>query len=180
MNLLIAKRYAKALFQLAERENHTEALGEQLEALADMHQKTPLLEKALHSPNHTQQEKRKVLDSLLEKEKPLPLLVSFSRYLLSKNRYELIGDISHAYKSMLDEKLGRVDVSVCSAYALTPARQKKLEEDLEAYSGKKPHCSFSTDPKLLGGMVLHMENKRHDFSLATRLNSLEKRLLQKA
>ena len=112
---VIARRYAKALINLAEKEKTLEGTGKCLSELAVVYADAPELREALSDTKVSSKVKQKILKEILRKIKVLPLVDTFSRYLLSKRRIELLPNIERAFKLLLQDKLGRIEARETSA-----------------------------------------------------------------
>ena len=103
---VIARRYAKALINLAEKEKTLESTGKCLSELAVVYADAPELREALSDTKVSSKIKQIILKEILRKIKVLPLVDTFSRYLLSKRRIELLPNIEWSFKLLLQDKLG--------------------------------------------------------------------------
>ena len=66
-NLAIARRYAKALLLIGKEDGQAEAYKDELGGLSDLLQKEPGLEQAIGNPLYDTAERKKVLETVIEK-----------------------------------------------------------------------------------------------------------------
>ena len=88
--------------------------------------------------------------------------------------------IAESYRAALRDLRGWVDVKVRSAVPLDDAQRGRLQEVLAASTGRKPALIERVDPALIGGIVVEVEGKKFDASVASRLQDLSEALLARA
>ena len=158
----IARVYAEALFAVAARDGKAEDTGDELAAF-------------FVSPAVTRRTREPVLEAAL-KDNASPLVGNFLRVLNQNNRLDLLRAIAAAYRDLLDQRAGRVRVTVRSAVALSEEQQDALRRTLAESLHKEPVLDLRTDPELLGGMVVQVGDKVYDTSVRTRLEALRTQL----
>lgn len=173
----IARRYAQALFTLGQEKGNTapDLYGEALSSLADMVSASPQLLAAFKTPVITQNEKRAVVTSLLDKMGKSgadQTVRDFCLLLTEKDRLSLLGDIAVSFNKLLDASKGVVRGELTTAVPLSKVRQEESLATLEKQSKKKLVLRFEVDPNILGGIVLRIGDTVLDASLRAQLNSL--------
>lgn len=74
---------------------------------------------------------------------------------------------------MLAQSRNEATALVTSAYPLKPAQLKELEAGLKKATGRSAvHIETKEDPEILGGVVIHVDGKMFDNSIATKINRL--------
>jgi len=172
---LVARRYAKALFELARETGDVEVPGRELATVAGGLEDpgvAGMLERiALDG------EARRTLASQVSAALGLSkLLTNFLAVLAANNRLRELGAIERAYQRLEDEALGRVRARVRSARPLTDESRRRINEVFEHRTGKRVIADASVDPELLGGVVVEVAGRVFDGSLRTRLERLERSL----
>ena len=167
---IVAQRYAKALIGLTKTRKELEEAGEKLSEASEAYQSSVELQEILASNKVSYPVKQKILVELLERLKTSALVNTFSRYLLSKRRFELIPSISKAYDQMFQAKIGRVEAQVSVTHELSDASRKKLERTLSSLTGKEVQVSVNIDSGLIGGIVTRIGSTVYDGSLRNQLN----------
>jgi len=113
-----ARRYAKALLDLARQQGVHEIIGIELaqvvEVLAD-----PALAKVLALPNLPSTTRRDIVEQLVRTISPQPLLSNFLRVLAENDRLDAVADIESVYQRLLERVMGRVRAKVRSAAPLS-------------------------------------------------------------
>ena len=175
---IVARRYAKALFSLAEKAGgETPArYGADMEAVASAFATSPELVRILANPVIDASVKHAVMTSVADKLGLSPLVVNFLSLLIEKGRIASAPDIADLYRAFLDEANGILRGQLATAYALSEARQDQITTALEHQSGKTMELSFVVDPALLGGVLLKIGDKVLDASLRAQLAILKEQI----
>jgi F-type H+-transporting ATPase subunit delta len=173
----VAGRYARALFELGSQKGASDALGRELDALAETYAGSPELRQTLENPVFKLSERRALLEKLLPQLAPTPQTRTFALLLLERGRIALLPAIARAYREMVDAALGRVRATVISARPLDASTAAAVQRALEKRTGKKVLISTSVDPDLIGGIVARVGDLVFDGSLRTRLDTLKARVL---
>jgi F-type H+-transporting ATPase subunit delta len=172
---LVARRYAKALFELAREAGDVEAPGRDLAAVAQAFEDpgvAGLLERvALYG-----RARRTITSQISARLGFSKLLANFLAVLAANNRLRELGAIERAYQRLEDQALGRVRARVRSARPLTEESRRRINEVFEHQTGKRVIADSSVDPDLLGGVVVEIAGRVFDGSLRTRLERLERSL----
>lgn len=173
-DVTIARNYAETLFALATKGGSVEAWGELVDATAAAIS-TPSIEAVLVSPRVPKERKIAILAEAL-KDAP----VTYSRFLAAlvrRGRQMLLGAIADEYRELVDAKLGRVRAGITTAREADPLTRQVLVERLSKAIGKEVIAGFSTDPALLGGVVVKVGDRVYDGSVRKRLGTLRHKLL---
>lgn len=175
---VIAKRYAKALSNLAEKEKSLESVGNDLLAIAEVFNSSPDLSRVWVDTKIGMKVKEDILVELLKKLNVQPLVNTFVRYLLSKRRIILLPDIEQSFASLVQEKLGRLDAEVTVAYKLPATSVEQLEQRLSDYSGKKVQVTVNVDSSIIGGIVTRIGSIVIDGSIRNQLAQVHQSIIR--
>lgn len=173
----IARRYAKAIFEIGVEQGNFEILGRQINELAALWKDSAELRGTLENPVFKLSQKRAVLQSLMPRLAPARQVQSLALLLLERGRIATLPAVARAYEEMCDEKLGRVRALVKSSKALDIASETEVRKALERRTGKKVLMTTVVDPSLIGGVVAHVAGLELDGSVASRLAAIKQRLL---
>jgi F-type H+-transporting ATPase subunit delta len=171
----VAKRYARALAGLSSDTNQLETWGAELERLAQM-VGAPMIAVQLASPEISPAAKVQALALIAERLGLSFPLRSFGTVVARHGRIEDMPAIADAYRQILDELMGRVRATLIFARAPYDAELAQVMTGLEAISHKKIIPTVKIDEALLGGVVVELEGKTYDGSLANRLAEAQRRL----
>lgn len=173
----VARRYAKAIFEIGVETGTFELLGRQISELADLWKGSPELRQTLENPVFKLSQKRSVLQGIMPRIAPARQVQSLALLLLERGRIAILPALARAYEEMCDDKLGRVRAVVKSAQPLDIASEIEIRKAIERHTGKKVLMTTVVDKTLIGGVVAHVAGVVIDGSVATRLSSLKNRLL---
>lgn len=175
---IVARRYAKALFAMGKKKglSELEAYGKDLADLAAVLGDSPELLRVFRNPIFSVEEKRKVVDAMLKKVDPNPIVRNFCYLLADKGRLDQLIDIEFVYSLLLDAEKGVIRGELLTAVELDSAKQKSVQAQLEAQSKRKLVLDFSVDPAILGGVVLKVGERVMDASLRAQLEIMKENI----
>ena len=173
----IARRYAKALLEIGIQQQTYDALGKELDRLADTFAKSPELKMALENPVFPLEKRRHVLDELARRLALSKVVRNFVMLLLDKGRIGSLPDIARAHRALVDEHAGRVRAVLTSARPVDPALEARLKNALEKQSGKTVILEKREDPAILGGLITQLGDLVFDGSVRTQLAQMREELL---
>ncbi|MEK3883724.1 F0F1 ATP synthase subunit delta [Paenibacillus sp. PL2-23] len=176
---VVAKRYAKALFELASGSSIVSEVEAQLKLIADALTQDAEIGKFLSLPSVAPASKIEVLKSAFG-DKVSGLVLDTLRVIVSRGRQELIGDVYEAYTKIAGEALGQAHATVYTAQKLSDAELAGVAEQFGSITGKKIIAQQIVEPALLGGMQVRIGDRLYDGSLSGKLERLQKSLHSKA
>ncbi len=172
----LARRYAKAVFEIGTAQQSLDKIGADIRALAQAMAESAELATTLASPAIRRSDRRKVIDALLQRIGVVSQTRNLVYLLLDSERLATLPAISRELDAMIEAKAGRVQAEVVSAKPLDPAQLSQITAALEKLSGKKVTVSKREDPELLGGVVAKVGDTVYDGSLRTQLRTLRDEL----
>jgi F-type H+-transporting ATPase subunit delta len=173
----VARRYAKALFEIGVDRGSYEQLGNELGAVVKLLEGSSELRQALENPGFKASEKQAILRSLLPRIAPSDTVQRFALLLLERGRIGVLPAIGRAYREMADARAGQVRATVTSASPLGVTELDKVRRSLEQRTGQKVILETAVDPDLIGGVVARVGDLVLDGSVRTQLEELRRRLL---
>lgn len=176
-NSVIARRYARALLNIAVAADKVTAVAEGLDDLADTLVSAPAFHDLLANPKIPQVQKEAVMAAVLAKIAPDETVNIFARYLSSKRRAALLDEIRQAFHRLADIETGHAQAMVKVAAALDEDETEQLRRKIEAFSGKTITLDVEVDPALLGGVVTRIGSTVWDGSLRSHLNNIHESII---
>ncbi|CCH49761.1 ATP synthase F1 subunit delta [Pseudodesulfovibrio piezophilus] len=175
---VVSRRYAKALFAIgaAKGEADQKTYGEQLTALGDSMTASPEALGFFRNPLFSAEEKKAVLETLVDKVGVDPMVKNFCDLLADRGRVEMLPAIAADYKAMTDAVSGILSGQLITVGELNEERKSAIKENLEKQAGKKLELTFDTDKDILGGIVLKIGDKVMDASLKAQLQILKENI----
>jgi F-type H+-transporting ATPase subunit delta len=178
-NREIGRLYAEAILHVAEEKGQAEELLEELNGLVEYLDRNPELESFLGSPLIEAEPRAQVIEKAF-RGKASDLLLDSILVVNGKGRLSALRAIAVAYRAALRDLRGWVDIDVRTAVPLTAALRGRLEQTLAAATGRKPTLIEKVDPAVIGGLVVEVEGRKIDASVASRLHDLSEALLARA
>ena len=172
----LARRYAKAIFEIGSQQGDLTKLGQDVRSLANAMTTSKELETALSNPAIRRSDRKKVIDGLLSAIGVQTASRNLVYILLEGERMSSLPAISRELDRMIEEKAGRVAAEIVSAKPLDPNQVSQITVALEKLSGKKVSVTTRQDPELLGGVVARVGDTIYDGSLRTQLRTLRDEL----
>lgn len=170
--LVVAKRYAQALFRLIEKDSK---LAENvLAVLENIHEVTrdAFIRAALTSPIVKAETKQEIFADILRKLNAPEVLKNFFGELVQASRVEVVPHLYPVVKELFNNQQGIVDGEI---YTVVPLADKDLQRIKDSYQqklGKKLNLKQVVDPSILGGLKLKVKNQLVDLSLKTELDQI--------
>jgi len=131
-----ARRYAKALMELAKRDGMIPEIGAQLRQHQTLLRANVNLQRVLENPSIDVQVKTSIVTALLERTQPTPLMQNFFILLVDKDRLRQLDAICEHYERMANEELHRVVVQVTTALELDAQQRQVITDKIAAATHK--------------------------------------------
>jgi F-type H+-transporting ATPase subunit delta len=174
---LVAERYARALFMVAERRGEIFEALEDLKRLLALVDGDPRLAGYLRSPLVPLERKRALLKSALAS-RVLGPVASFVDLLLRKKRVGLFGAAVDEYEKQVRVWQGLQEAEAVSAVPLSEDEVKRLHARLERVTGLTIELKTRVEPSLIGGLYVRIGDRVMDRSVKGLLQSLQNRLFE--
>jgi F-type H+-transporting ATPase subunit delta len=165
----VAKRYAKALAEVAAGSQMLEVVRDDLRAFVDLLRGHRELRQFLANPSVSRRDAAETVKEIGTSMRLVPLTATFLQIVLEGGRIVGLDGILRAYEALVDDQLGRVRAAVTSAAPLTTEAQDRLRQRLSEVAGKTVYLDVKEDPALLGGLVAQIGSRIYDGSLKTQL-----------
>ena len=166
-----ARRYAKAIFELAQDEGNVEEWSRRLaqvrEVMSDLD-----VTRVLTNPTIATGQRMELVQDLFDSGEATNL----AKLLIESDRVRDVAAIEEEFQRLADAAAGRVRATVTTAVELTPEDRDRVAEELSKRLGKQIHLDVLVDPRILGGLKLQYGDRLVDASVATRLQQLRRRL----
>ncbi|QMV41758.1 F0F1 ATP synthase subunit delta [Cohnella cholangitidis] len=172
---VVAKRYAKALFQLAQQKGLVAETEAQLGLIVTVVESNAEVRAFLTAPNITLEAKRQTLVQAFGAEAS-PIILNLVSLLIERGREGELAAVLAAYKQVAGDVLGRADAYVTSSRPLSEEEKTKLAEKFGALIGKTIRVTNTVNPELLGGLTVRIGDTLYDGSLKGKLERLDKAL----
>jgi F-type H+-transporting ATPase subunit delta len=175
-NLAIARRYSKALMLIAREDGQAELYRDELQSVVGVIEQNRNLEQAISNPLYSAEDRRKVLEAIIEKISVSKVMTSFFLLLFDKGRIGWISDINDFFQQLADELKGVARADVLSATELSSEAVEKIRASLSARTGKEVILDIKQDESLIGGVVTKIGDLVLDGSIKTQLLNMRESL----
>lgn len=175
MSEQVGKRYARALFELAQEKGLSEQVAGELAEVAGLVEAVPEMATFLASKRIGREEKKKTIIQLFTG-KLSPLTLNFLQLLVDKGREAELPQVERYFRKLLRESQGLVEGEVTTAVPLTEEEVTRLEAELSQGLGRRVKLASRVDTSLLGGLVVKIGDRVIDGSLRTRLERLREKM----
>ena len=165
-----AKRFARAVFEIAQERNEFEKWQSDLQKIALLADAGELAA-VMENPKFSFAEKTRLLVTQLKDVNPKALNLLY--VLINRGKFSLISDIDAEYQKLWDENRGIEKAEVTTAVPLEDEERKKLVSHLERITGKQIALTLKVDPDILGGVIARVGGKLIDGSTKSQLNFLK-------
>ena len=177
-NETVARRYALAVFQLADQARAVETVGRDLHALSDAIYGDQTTKGFFLSPVVDRKEKERILAASFAG-KAHDIALHTVLLLVRKRREALLAEIVRQYDALQMQARGEEPLTVTSAKQLSAAELGSLVERLEKIYVKKFSVTQTVRTDLIGGVRIMMGDRRIDGSVEGRLEELTRTLFAK-
>ena len=173
MATAVARRYARAVFELAQAEGRVEEWARRLatvrQVLAD-----PDVAAVLTNPTIATEQRMALVSAaphVFDGE-----ATNLAKLLIESDRVRDVGAIEEEFQRLADEAAGRIRATVTTAVELAPGDRDRVASELSRRLHKDVSLQVEVDPRILGGLKLQYGDRLVDASVATRLQQLRRRL----
>lgn len=176
---LIPRRYAKALYEVAAKRKQAERLYQLMNTLEQQFQSTPTLEATLANPFVGNDDKTSLLRTAAGASADDTIYDDFLKLLARNRRLDMAPGICRAYTLLYRQERRIYRVNVVSAAPMAAQQEERLKHFIAQHlDGASMEYSSSTDPQLIGGFVVNVDNERLDASVRQQLQQLRQHLIQ--
>ena len=100
--------------------------------------------------------------------------------LARRDRLGLLPAVAARFRSLLDRREGRVDVTVTTAIELDDAQRQQVAAEIGQKIGASPILHTAVDPGLVGGMIVKVGGRVYDDSIRAELARMRQDLVEAA
>ncbi len=176
IDLRVAGRYAKALYQAALKQNALDAVRDDLNGLADAMVQSERLRKFLVSPDHSRDSKLGLLDSAFGTQIS-PLSKGVIRLMFQKGREDLIVPVRDEFMRLYREHENVLRVRITSALPLEDQHLGAIVRKIETATVKRVEAEVAVDPSLMGGVKVEVGGYVMDGTVSGSLARMKEKLV---
>jgi F-type H+-transporting ATPase subunit delta len=173
----VTSRYARAFVDVVVGHKLDAARTlQELQTIVATYQSSAELRKVWESPAIPAQQKRLLLDAIVQREGLSRPLRNFVAVLIDHRRVPLIAEVAKDFEKELNSRLGFAEAQITSARELSPAERRALESQVEKLIGKKVRARYGRDESILGGAIVQVGSTIYDGSVKGQLERIREQL----
>jgi F-type H+-transporting ATPase subunit delta len=174
----IARRYARALFEIGKESGTLSPLAREIEDAASMYTASEDLRVLLDNPLVPEAQREDVLSEISARAGLSDTTKNTLRLLARRRRFVALPEIARQLARLVDQDQNLARALVTSAGPLSDGYLDRLRAELEKATGKKIAITHKQDPSLIAGVVTQIGDQVIDGSLRARLSSFRESLLR--
>jgi len=175
ISAVLARRYARALLDLAQRRADLKETHQDLESVARVFERDPRVRRFFEAPSISRVEKEVFLEKRF-KPKLNKSVYGLHMVLLRRRRFDHLVAIAAEFHKLAEEAQGITRAVVRTAVPISDRQADALTRALNRRTGRKVTLSREVDPALIGGVALSLDHKVIDGTLAAQLWRLRRQL----
>ncbi len=168
---LVARRYAQALFELADGQA-LDGVARDMAAVRAMLAESEDLRDFVKNPTVAKPDRLKAVEALAAKGEIGDLARRFLGVVVENDRLADLDAIAGAFLHDVSVRRGERDVEVTVASPLDEARRTTIADALNRALAAKTVLAVKVDPAILGGIIVRIDSQLVDASLKTKLDRL--------
>ncbi len=172
----ITRRYARALMSLGQEEGQYAEYGQNLQEFVDFCSANDEFFQVVSNQVFTIDDRKKIIETVLEKSSFSDMIKNFIRLLLDKNRIGAVREITDHYSKLTDEISNITRAEVITARPLKEDAVDRLVQALKALTSKEVEVNVSEDESIMGGLIVKAGDLVLDGSVKTQIEGLRESL----
>ncbi len=173
----VSIRYASSLLDMAKEKNNLEVISRDMEVVYSVLDENAQLKNLLASPVIKPPVKLTILTEIFQSVIS-PDSLNFIKFIVDKNREDILYSIIKKFLELKDESLGIVNVNVVSAIEFTPEQELELRNKMESFLKKSVRLNFKIDRQIIGGFIARVGDTVFDASLKHQLDLLKQQFVK--
>ena len=171
----ITVRYAKAFFSLAKEKNLIQPFKNDIEFVSEICNTSNEFILLLESPILKTSKKSEIITSIFEG-KINDLTLKFLQLIVKNKREIYIPAICRNYLALTRKDQNIKLAKLTTATAIDQKTVEKIKVTIERELNAKVELTTNVKPDIIGGLILRMEDKQFDASVATQLKKIQQEL----
>lgn len=172
----VAKRYAKALYDIGTEQNKSEIFAADMEELAAILKDNGEVRDMLLNQSIQNDEKKKAVNLILADSDPV--IRNFVALVIDKHRADSLEAMCDSYREYREEQANVLRAHVSSAVPLSEEQLRKIEEKFSKMMGSSVTAEAEVDEALIGGVCVRIGDTVYDGSIAHHLKQMNDSLKQ--
>ncbi len=167
----IARRWARAIFELAKDEGQVATVCDQITAFAEAYAGSEELKTVLENPLVSEDARLSIVTEIAQRVGATGTAQKALRLVTKRRRLRALPDIARHLRRQADDDAKIVRAHITTAGPAGQAYLDKLKAEIERSTGRKVVVTHSVDASLIGGVVTAIGDRVVDGSIRSRLQS---------
>ena len=174
----VVNTYARAFADvvMSSHLDPARTLAETQQIAALVHDSKELRE-VWENPSIPADQKRAVLDAIVQRAGLSRPVRNFIAVLIDKGRIRLLNEIVKQFAKELNQRLGFAEADVITVRELAANERAALEADLSRVTGKRIRARYEQDRSILGGAIARVGSTVYDGSVKGQLERIRQQLV---
>ncbi len=172
-NNQVSRRYAAALFDLAQETDHLSGVHRDMTAVASVIRESEELQAFIGTTSIPVFVQKNVIQDLFEK-RVSELTYKFLSFLAHHDRLNYLLEICHSFDVLFLEASNILRVDIVSPVHLSEQQVSSISEKLKRIYNKTIHPHQKVDPQVLGGFKVKIKDIIFDLTLQTQLANFKR------
>ena len=172
-DILLSKRYAKAIFDIAIEKDAVEMVKADLDIIASVFAENAELRQIIANPFVSNERKLSIFKSLFG-ESVSPMTIDFLAIIIEKKREDQIQYIAEQYADMYLDYKNIAIVKITSAVELDDQTLNRIAKKMADKTTKQIQVVNVIDKKIIGGFIINMDDYQYDASVQNVMHQLRR------
>ena len=168
----VAVRYAKSIFLLAEEKNIVDEVRNDIQLIESSFSAFPELKESIYNPVINPSVKAAILTDIF-KDKLNEYSYNFLMLILKNKREESFIDIFRNFDDIYRKSKNIQKSTITSVSKLDKEIVNEIVKTLEKSFNTNIEVEEKTNPDLIGGLIIQIEDKEYDYSILGKLHKID-------
>ncbi|GIS17188.1 MAG: ATP synthase subunit delta [Alphaproteobacteria bacterium] len=181
-NTEVSRRYSKALFKVASKENSEQVIYDEVSSLLDLFKSNDIFAKLFLSPLLSSKSQLKLVNNLFSNTDKKKINVSknvlaFLKVLAKNGRLKILLGSLYSFQNLVKSMHKEVNINLTTAFPISEDNVNKIKNILLKKTDKKINIISNVDKNIIGGIILQSGSSLIDASIRNKilkLNNIKK------
>ena len=181
-NMEVSRRYSKALFKVASKENSKQVIYDEVSSLLDLFKSNNTFTKLFLSPLLSSKSQLKLINNLFSTTDRKKINVSknvlaFFKVLAKNGRLKILLGSLYSFQNLVKSMYQEININLTTAFHISEDNVNKIKNILLKKTDKKINIISNVDKNIIGGIILQSGSSLIDASIKNKilkLNNIKK------
>ena len=181
-NTEVSRRYSKALFKVASKENSEKVIYDEVSSLLDLFKTNDIFAKLFLSPLLSSKSQLKLVNNLFSTTDKNKINVSknvlaFFKVLAKNGRLKILLGSLYSFQNLVKSMYQEININLTTAFPISEDNVNKIKNILLKKTDKKINIISNVDKNIIGGIILQSGSSLIDASIRNKilkLNNIKK------